>query len=132
MSCTSSATLCHCRIGYRKPAVDDGETFAQLSLCNAQRRIREEIIPSDKRKETFLPEEVSQGGHLRRRAVERCHRFQRLLAAHELDDPEQSHRSNSTHRWMPHGKIGEHRGHQVSGLPGSFDETVFFVRGNRC
>src|SRR5688572_13299431 len=117
--------LCNCRIGYRKPTVDDGETLTQLSLGNAQRRIREEIIPPDKRKETVLPEEISECGHLRRCAVEWRHRFPCLLAAHELDDPEQSDRSDSTHRWMPRGKIGEQRGHQVSGLPRLFQETIF-------
>src|SRR5215208_1735569 len=105
--------LRNCRVGYRKPAIDDSETFAQFSFCNAQWRIREEIIPPDKRKETVLPEEISERGHLRRRAVEWRHRFQCLPAAHELDDPEQSDRSHSTDRWMPRGKIGEQRGHQV-------------------
>ena len=40
--------------------------------------------------ETVLPEEIGERAHLGRLTVEWRHRFQRLLAAHELDDPERA------------------------------------------
>src|SRR5437762_9313439 len=78
----------------RESSIDDRKCLAQLGFRNAQRRVREEIIPTNDGRKALLPEEGGQCRHLRRRAIERRHRFECVTVANELDDAKQPNRSD--------------------------------------
>ena len=46
-------------------AIDDREPLAKLGLADRERGVREEVVPSDEREETLLPEERAERRHLR-------------------------------------------------------------------
>ena len=46
-------------------AIDDRERFSHFRLSDAQRWVREEVVPTDHRVEPFLPEELAERRHFR-------------------------------------------------------------------
>src|SRR5262245_20512555 len=52
-------------VGCGQPLVDDRKRFGELRLRDAQRRIREEAIPSHERVEALFAEELAERLHFR-------------------------------------------------------------------
>ena len=103
------------------------EGLAHLRFRNRQRRIREEIVPPHERKEPFLAEELAEGGHFWRGAVERRHRRARRAVSNQFDDAEQPDRTDRSHRWMALREVGEQFSHQRPSLFRPIDQAVFLI-----
>ena len=88
--CLCVASLGNGAISDLEALVDDRERLAQLSFGDAKRWVREERIPTHKRVEPFLTEELPERLHLGRRSVERRHRLACLSIAHQFDNPKES------------------------------------------
>src|SRR5262245_4105962 len=65
----------HGPVGDFKPAIDDGEPFAQLVLRHRQRWVGEKRIPAHEGVEPLVAEETRQRFHLVGRSIERSERL---------------------------------------------------------
>jgi len=84
----SSGLILHRFVGNLQATIDDGKTFAKLLFVDAQRRVREEGIPSHKGVKAFLAEELSQSCHFVRSSVEGRERLAGVPAANQFDNAE--------------------------------------------
>src|SRR5436853_3586972 len=117
-------------IGNLQALVDDGKSFAQLLLVNAQGRIGIESIPAHKCVETLLAEEPAEGGHFFRGAIERRHRLPCLAAANQFEDAEQSNGAHRSHRRMLGLHLGSKLFHDYAHSLRILDETILFIDTN--
>src|SRR5437762_14258037 len=82
-----NSLILNCGVSDLQPAVDDRKCLAQFGFGDAERRVREERIPSQEGVEPLLAEEAAERRHLLRGAVERGERDLLRLVAHELGEP---------------------------------------------
>src|SRR5688500_20342031 len=97
---TGSARFCGSTAGWWKllrprvrdfqSAINDLERFAQLLLCDGERRVGEEIVPVHERVESLVSKERTKTLHLRARSVKRSHGLARFAIADELEDAEET------------------------------------------
>src|SRR5438309_5298887 len=112
--------------------VEDLEPLVELGLAYAQRRVGHDDVPAHERVHARVEQGLADRFHLRRRAVERCHRFEGVAIAHELEGAEQSDRPRGTDAGMallqPAVVLCEHHAHTLSVA----DHVVLFVRLDRA
>src|SRR5947208_2163681 len=97
----------------RQAAIDDRKPLSQIVLGDAQRRVREEGVPSHERVEAVRAEELAERGHLGRRAAEGRERFTRLAVADQLDDAEEADGADGADAGVARGEVLQQRGHQL-------------------
>src|SRR5260221_1075671 len=76
------------RVGDLECAIDDGERLAELLFGDAQRGVREEIVPVDECVHPLIAQVGAETLHLGAGAVEGSHGLLRLAIAYQLEDTE--------------------------------------------
>src|SRR5438876_3176920 len=123
----SFAGLLNRAVGNLQSLVDDREGFAHFCFGDTQRRIGEEGIPTHERVETFLTEIFSERLHLRRGAIERRQRLERLMISHQLDDAKETQVARRSHGRMTSLQIFEQAAHHHAQVTRSLDQIIFFI-----